>query len=69
VEVEESYLPYVTQYSFGFWYQFRFRSPARLEVSEKRSKVHAVAGVTERETYSESTKLGDRALSMFFDPW
>jgi len=32
VEVEESYMPYITQYSYGFWYQFRFRSPIRMEV-------------------------------------
>jgi hypothetical protein len=69
VVVEESYLPYITQYSFGFWYQFRFRSPNRMDVEEKRSNVHGVAGVTEGNTYCSSSNIGDRALALFFNAW
>jgi len=69
VEVEESLLPYVTQYSYGFWYQFRFRSPVRMEVDEKRALTHAVAGVTEHDTYCSKSTLGDRALGIFFKSW
>lgn len=68
-EVPESELIYVSQYSFGFWYQWRFRSPARVEVDEKRSYTHAVAGVTENESYCSSSNIGDRALGIFFEPW
>lgn len=69
IEVDEPYLPYISEYSMGFWYMFRFRSPVRMEVSEKRSNIHAVAGITEKDTYITSSQLGDRALSLFFDPW
>jgi len=69
VEVPESYMPYITEYSYGFWYQFRFRSPIRMEVQEKRSNTHAVAGVTEKDTYCKKGSLGDRALSIFFEEW
>jgi len=67
IEVEESYLPYITQYAYGFWYQFRFRSPVRMEVGEKRSNIHFVAGVTEKETYCSHKNQGDRALSLAFE--
>jgi len=40
-----------------------------MEVDQKRSGRHAVAGVTENETYCHSSNLGDRALSLFFEPW
>jgi hypothetical protein len=69
VDVPESELIYVDQYSFGFWYQWRFRSPDRVEVDEKRSQTHAVAGVTEGASYCSKTTLGDRALGIFFEPW
>lgn len=68
-EVPESELIYVDQYSFGFWYQWRFRSPARVEVEEKRSDTHAVAGVTENTSYCSKSSIGDRALGIFFEPW
>lgn len=40
-----------------------------MEVDKKRSQRHAVAGVTENETYCHMNTLGDRALSLFFEPW
>lgn len=69
VEVDEALLPYVDQYAFSFWYMFRFRSPARMYVEEKRAKVHGVAGITEGDTYCSKANLGDRALALFFDEW
>jgi len=68
VEVGESYLPYVTEYSMGFWYQFRFRSPVRMDLDKKRADRHAVAGVTEGDFYT-GKKMGDQSLSLFFEPW
>lgn len=53
----------------GFWYQFRFRSPARLEVDEKRASSHGVAGITEGDSYCAASETGDRALSLFFKAW
>jgi len=49
--------------------QFRFRSPIRMEVDEKRAATHAVAGVTEHDTYCSKSSLGDRALGIFFKSW
>jgi len=64
VEVEEQFMPFIKEYSYGFWYQFRFRSPVRMEISEKRDKVHAVAGITEKDSYCQSGSMGDRALAL-----
>jgi hypothetical protein len=36
-----------------------------MEVSTKRTGVHGVAGVTEKDTYCSSHSIGDRALSLF----
>lgn len=40
-----------------------------MEVDEKRANTHGVAGVTEGSTYCTHNNLGDRALSVFFEPW
>lgn len=40
-----------------------------MEVDEKRTYQHAVAGVTEGTSYCSKSNLGDRALSIFFEPW
>lgn len=40
-----------------------------MEVDEKRSLTHAVAGVTEHDTYCSKSTLGDRALGIFFKSW
>lgn len=40
-----------------------------MEVDEKRTYSHGVAGVTEKTTYCSTSNLGDRALSTFFRPW
>jgi hypothetical protein len=37
--------------------------------SKKGSTVHGVAGVTEKDTYCSKSTMGDRALSLFFEPW
>jgi len=48
---------------------FRFRSPHRMEIDEKRGNAHGVAGVTEGDTYCSKSNVGDRALSLFFTSW
>lgn len=40
-----------------------------MEVDEKRAMTHAVAGVTEHDTYCSKSTLGDRALGIFFKSW
>jgi hypothetical protein len=40
-----------------------------MEVDEKRANLHAVAGVTEYDSYCSKSALGDRALGIFFKPW
>jgi len=40
-----------------------------MEVDQKRSGRHAVAGVTENDSYCHGSNMGDRALSLFFEPW
>lgn len=40
-----------------------------MEVDEKRSLTHAVAGVTEYDSYCSHSALGDRALGIFFKAW
>jgi hypothetical protein len=40
-----------------------------MEVDQKRSGRHAVAGVTENDSYCHASNYGDRALSLFFEPW
>jgi hypothetical protein len=38
-------------------------------IEEKRTDIHGVAGVTEKDSYCNSSNMGDRALSLFFKPW
>jgi hypothetical protein len=40
-----------------------------MEVDEKRTLTHAVAGVTEHDSYCSKSTLGDRALGIFFKSW
>lgn len=40
-----------------------------MEVDEKRAMMHAVAGITEHDTYCSKSTLGDRALGIFFKSW
>ncbi len=40
-----------------------------MEIDEKRANTHAVAGVTEYDSYCSKSALGDRALGIFFKPW
>jgi len=40
-----------------------------MDVEQKRTGSHGVAGVTERDSYCASHNMGDRALSLFFKPW
>jgi len=40
-----------------------------MEVDQKRNQRHAVAGVSENDSYCGMSNLGDRALSLFFEPW
>lgn len=40
-----------------------------MEVDEKRALTHAVAGITEHDSYCSKSSLGDRALGIFFKSW
>lgn len=50
-------------YGYHLWFKYLYRIPQHTDVSMLVNHPHAIAGVTENESYVDANEAGDRALS------
>ena len=63
--VEVKYLDVLKQFAIHFWYRRDLLNPIAADLNGVRTTTQAVAGATEKETY---TNAGDEALSVLYRP-